>query len=93
MERRLLRLVLTRALLVALPFVVWFVWSWWARRTGREMGATPYAWLFAIGAVLVALSLMATVAFHPDNRDERYVPGEVQPDGTVSSSRFEPQKK
>ena len=93
MERPLLRLVLTRALLIALPFVVWFIWSWWARRTGRAMGATPYAWLFAIGAVLVALSLMATVFLHQDHRGERYVPGEVQPDGTVSGSRFEPQKK
>jgi TRAP-type C4-dicarboxylate transport system permease small subunit len=89
----LLRLLITRAALIALPFVVWFAWRWWARRTGREMGATPYAWLFAIGAVLVGLSLMATVVFQKDNRGERYVPAEVQPDGKVAGSRFEPAKK
>ena len=93
MGRPLLRLLITRAALVALPFVVWFVWRWWARRTGREMGATPYAWLFAIGAVLVGLSLMATVAFHKDNRGERYVPAEALPGGEVTGSRFEPAKK
>ena len=93
MERPLLRLLITRALLVALPFVLWFLWSAWARRRGREMGATPWAWLLAAGGLLVGLSLMATVVFHEDNRGERYVPGEVQPDGTVTGSRFEPEKK
>jgi len=93
MERRLLRLVLSRAALIALPFLVWFVWRAWARRTGREMGATPYAWLFAAGAFLVGLSLMATVVFHKDNRGERYVPAEALPDGEVTGSRFEPAKK
>jgi hypothetical protein len=87
--RPLLRLLITRAALVALPFVAWFIWRAWARRTGREMGATPYAWLFAAGAVLVGLSLMATVVFHKDNRGERYVPAEVLPGGEVTGSRFE----
>ena len=89
----MLRLLISRAALVALPFVVWFLWRAWARRTGREMGATPYAWLFAAGAFLVGLSLMATVVFHEDNRGERYVPAEALPDGTVTGSHFEPAKK
>lgn len=93
MEQSLLRLMLSRALLVALPFAAWFIWRAWARRTGREMGATPYAWLFAAGALLVGLSLMATVVFHKDNRGERYVPAEAQPDGEVTGSRFEPKSK
>jgi hypothetical protein len=93
MEPPLLRIVLTRAILMALPFVIWFVWRAWARRTGREMGATPWGWLIGAGAVLVALSLMATVVFHKDNRGEHYVPAEVLPDGRVTSSRFEPTKK
>ncbi len=93
MERPLLRLMLSRAVLVALPFVAWFIWRAWARRTGREMGATPYAWLFATGAFLVGLSLMASVAFHKDNRGERYVPAEAQPDGEVTGSRFEPKAR
>jgi type VI protein secretion system component VasK len=93
MAPRLLRLALTRGVLVALPFVAWFVWRAWARRTGRQMGATPWAWLFASGMLLVGLSLMATVVFHADNRGEKYVPAEAQPDGKVTSSRFEPAKK
>jgi nicotinamide riboside transporter PnuC len=89
MERPLLRIVLTRLLLIAAPFVVWFVWRAWARRTGRAMGATPYAWLFAAGAVLVGLSLIGTVVFHSDTRHERYVPGEVTASGEVTQGRFE----
>ena len=45
------------------------------------------------GAVLVGLSLMATVVFQKDNRGERYVPAEALPDGQVTGSRFEPAKK
>ena len=93
MERPLLRIVLTRALLMAVPFVIWFAWRAWARRSGREMGATPWAWLIGAGAILVGLSLMATVVFHKDNRGERYVPGEALPDGQVTGSHFEPAKK
>ena len=85
----MLEIVLLRALLLAAPFAAWFAWVWWARRTGRAMGATPWAWLFAAGAVLVALSLMGTVVFHRDNRGETYVPGEVTSDGRVSEGRYE----
>ena len=91
MEPPLLRVLILRGILLLLPFAVWVVWRAWARRTGREMGSTPYAWLFAAGALLMGLSLIATVAFHPDNRRDRYVPGEVRPDGTVTPGRFEPQ--
>ena len=93
MEQPLLRLLITRAILVAVPFVIWFAWRAWAKRTGREMGATPWPWLLAAGAVLVGLSLMATAVFHKDNRGERYVPAEVLPDGKVTGSRFEPAKQ
>lgn len=90
MELSLLRVVILRGILVLLPFAVWFVWRAWARRTGREMGSTPYAWLFAAGTLLAGLSLIASVAFHPDNRRERYVPGEARPDGSVGPGHFEP---
>ena len=90
MEPPLPRIVLIRLLLVATPFAVWFVWRAWAKRTGRPMGSTPWAWLAASGLVLVGLSLIATVVFHPDNRRERYVPGEVRADGSVSKGYFTP---
>ncbi len=86
----LLRIVLARALLIAAPFVVWWVWREVARRTGRPMGSTPWAWLVAAGAVLVGLSLMATAVLHPDNRGAAYVPAQTRPDGSVAPGRFVP---
>lgn len=84
----MLRLLLLRAVLFALPFAIWFAWRAWARRTGRDMGQTPWAWLFALAAALVALSLLATALFVDDNRDMRYLPPEVGPDGEVRPGRF-----
>jgi len=85
----LLRLILTRGALFAAPFVVWFLWRAWARRTGRPMGSTPWPWLFAAGAVLIGLSLMAGAIFHRDNRDEVYVPAEATASGQVTKGHFE----
>jgi hypothetical protein len=82
---------LFRAILIALPFVAWFVWKAWAERNGRPMGATPWAWLAAAGGVLFGLSLLATPLFHRDNRGEVYVPGEVTSDGRVSQGHYEQQ--
>ncbi|MFN3511634.1 MAG: hypothetical protein ACK41C_01205 [Phenylobacterium sp.] len=81
--------LLWRAALVATPFVIWFIWREIARRTGREMGATPWAWLIAAGAILMGVSLLASTAFRQDNRGQTYVPAEVQPDGRVAPGRFE----
>ena len=92
MGPRLLRLLLIRGSLVLVPFAVWFLWRAWARRSGREMGSTPYAWLVAAGAALVGLSQVGTALFHQDNRGERYVPGEVTADGAVSKGHFEAPK-
>lgn len=93
MERPLLRLLAFRSVLIALPFAIWFAWRWWARRTGREMGSTPWSWLFAAGAALFGLSLIATVVLHKDNRGETYVPGEAQANGQVSQGHFEDRAK
>ena len=91
MGRRLLRILLTRGALIVLPFVLWFAWREVARRTGREMGSTPWAWLAAAAGLLVGLSLMATVVFHSDNRGERYVPAEVTSGGQIAPGHFEKQ--
>ena len=85
----LLSLILTRGLLLATPFAAWFLWSAWAKRSGRPMGSTPWAWLTGAAGLLVGLSLMGTALFNHDNRTEHYVPGEVAPDGHVSEGHFE----
>ncbi len=88
MERRLLRVFLIRLALFTAPFVVWFVWRGAARRSGREMGSTPWPWLVAAGALLAAGSLMVTALF-PRGRDTGiYVPAEVRPDGRVIQGHF-----
>jgi type VI protein secretion system component VasK len=83
-------MILFRIFLIAVPFIIWFIWREVARRTGRPMGATPWAWLAAAGAVLFGLSLMATSLFQTDNRQSRYVPAEVRPDGSIAPGHFEP---
>jgi hypothetical protein len=81
--------LITRSALFAAPFLVWFAWAWWAKRTGKPMGSTPWPWLFATGAFLIGLSLMAGAVFHRDNRNEVYVPAETTPSGEVTKGRFE----
>lgn len=78
-----------RAALIAIPFVIWFLWRARASKLGRDVGATPYAWLVTAAAALVGLSLVATVVFHPDNRQKRYVPGEMTASGGVTKGHFE----
>lgn len=85
----MLRQVLLRGAIAAIPFLLWFAWAAWSRRTGRPMGSTPWPWLVAAGAALFGLSLMAGVLFHSDNRGERYVPGETTSDGRVTKGHFE----
>ncbi len=85
----MLRVWLVRGALLAAPFVVWFAWAAWARRTGRPMGSTPWPWLAAAAGALFGLSLMASALFHTDNRNDRYIPGEVGSDGRVSAGHFE----
>ena len=90
MVTRMLRLLLERGLLLALPFVAWFAWREVAKRTGRPMGSTPWPWLFVVGVVLMALSLMITAISHPDNRDQIYVPAVTSPNGEVTPGHFDP---
>jgi len=89
MEPPLLRVLIERGGLFAIPFAIWIVWAVWARRAGRPMGATPWPWLFAAGALLFGLSLMAGAIFHRDNRGETYVPAQTLASGQVIPGRFE----
>jgi hypothetical protein len=85
-------IILFRLLLATVPFAVYFIWRRLAERSGKPMGSTPWAWLIFTGALLAGLSLMASVAFHPDNRREHYVPAEPDPSGKVSPGHFESEK-
>jgi drug/metabolite transporter (DMT)-like permease len=86
----MIRVILVRLALFALPFLIWFVWREAARRAGRPMGSTPWSWLVAVGACLIALSLVAGVFFSPRTRDLAYVPGSVAADGSVTPGQFVP---
>ena len=88
MEPWLLRILALRALVFATPFVAWFVWREAARRSGRPMGSTPWAWLVAAGAILAALSLIGSVVAPGGRGRGTYVPAEVRSDGTVAPGRF-----
>ena len=81
--------MIIRAILTAAPFVIWFLWAGWARRSGRPSTPTPWPWLVAAAGALIGLSLMASALFRADNRGERYIPGETAPDGHVTEGRFE----
>ena len=84
----MIRIVLVRAVLFALPFIAWFAWRAYARRTGRPHPDTPWAWLIAAGAILAALSLLATGVLQGDNRGKTYVAAETHPDGRVTPGHF-----
>jgi hypothetical protein len=86
----LLRVLLSRALLAVLPFLAYFIWREIARRRGVAMGSTPWGWLIAAAALLVALSLFLTVFTHADNRDKVYVPAQAHPGGKVTPGGFAP---
>ena len=86
----LLRVFLTRLVVFAAPFVVYYLWRLWARRTGREMGSTPWAWLAAAGLIFVALSLMSGAFWYRGHPGERQVYG---PEGAQSDGRPVPPEK
>ena len=79
MERRLLRTFLIRLAIFAIPFGVYFVWRELARRSGREMGSTPWPWLVAAGALLAGLSLIGGVVLHRGPDTGTYVPPRLAP--------------
>jgi len=82
-------MIRTRFLLFLVPFVIWFVWRFIAQRTGREMGSTPWAWLFAAGAILLGISVLALGIWHPVHGKQVYVPAEVTKGGAIAPGHFE----
>ncbi len=86
----MVRVILLRLWLAALPFGVWFLWRAWSRHTGREMGSTPWGWLAGLGGALLAGSLILGVLFRPGHGDEVYVPAEEQAGGSLASGHYAP---
>jgi hypothetical protein len=82
----MIRIWLLRAVLIAVPFAAWYVYTRFV--PAEERRAPPWPWLLLAGVALVAASTVVTVLVREDNRDAVYVPGEVQPDGSVSEGRF-----
>jgi hypothetical protein len=84
----LLRLLALRLLIIGLPFLGYFLWRAFARRTGRPVGPTPWTWL--IGASLgIAVVVMIAAATINSGGTGRYVPAQTRPDGSVEPGRFE----
>ncbi len=63
----MIRLLIIRALVIAIPFVLYALWRWVQRLrghyTGRIWDQAPTLWLFTMGVVLAALSLLIPVVF------------------------------
>jgi hypothetical protein len=91
----LLDFLVLRIALAMSPFAVWFLWREIVRRSGRQPRAAPWAWLYALSALLFGQSLMSSALFRVDNRGEHYVPAEATSGGHVTPGHFEkaaPQK-
>ena len=89
MERPLLRILISRLVLAAIPFVVYFAWHAWVTRNGEEARRHPWGWLIAAGFVLVGLSLIATVVLSPTHYGRTYVPAQTMPDGSIKPGHYE----
>jgi len=86
---RLLKILLSRLILAAIPFAVYFAWHLYLKSRGRDAPAPPWGWLIAAAAVVVGLSIILKVAVTPTNLGRKYVPAEAQPDGSVKPGRYE----
>lgn len=80
----MLRFFLIRLFLVALPIIIWLIWAEVAKRRGKPMGSTPWAWLLTAGFFLFGISILATVLIGPQiDPNASYVPVQAGPDGEV----------
>lgn len=90
MRRQLIKILVIRMAVFTLPFLGWLVWRQVARRLGRGLGPTPWAWLIGGGALLAALSLVVTALFPSGPDTGTYVPGQARADGAVTAGHFVP---
>jgi hypothetical protein len=81
--------VLSRLILAAIPFLIYFAWRRWLISRGREAAPPPWGWMVAAACVLVGVSILIKVAVTPSNVGRQYVPAETLPDGSVRPGRYE----
>ncbi|MFT8243754.1 hypothetical protein [Roseomonas sp. BN140053] len=74
--------------LFATPFVLFFLWRWLL--PGARPPPLPVIWLCLAGVVLAAAATAGYGLWHRLGRDVVYVPGELQPDGSVAPARAVP---
>lgn len=74
----MLRFAVVRLLVALIPFVAWFAWAYIAKKRGKPMGYTPWAWLVAAGLALSTLTLLGAGVISPDNTDAVYKAVESQ---------------
>ena len=86
---RLLKILLSRVVLAAIPFAVYFAWHFYIKSRGRDAPAPPWGWLIAAAGVVVGLSVIVTVAVTPNNKDRHYVPAQTRPDGSITPGHYE----
>jgi hypothetical protein len=83
------RILLSRLVLAAIPFLVYFAWRAWVLSRGGEAKPPPWGWLIAAAGVMVGISIIITVAVTPTNLGRRYVPAQSQPDGSIKPGHYE----
>jgi len=89
METRLLRILLSRAVLAILPFAVYAFWRLYLKSRGRQAGPPPWGWLIAAAGLIVGISIIVTVAITPTNLNRKYVPAQTLPDGRITPGHYE----
>jgi hypothetical protein len=86
---RLLRILLSRLVLAAIPFAVYYAWRLYLKSRGRNAPAPPWGWLIAAAAVTVGVSILLKVAITPSNLGRTYIPAQTQPDGSIKPGRYQ----
>lgn len=90
------RTLVTILLPLVTPFVLYFAWSWYARRSGliketageEGVPAPPWTWLAVAGIGLAAAVLVLTILLGIDGEEGTYYPPRLE-DGRIVPGHFE----
>ncbi|MBI1328452.1 MAG: hypothetical protein GC166_00965 [Alphaproteobacteria bacterium] len=89
----MIRLLLVRVVLFAIPFAIYGVYLWLThKRTGAPpQHPTPWTWLFGAGLVIVIASFIWLGLVEGDKTGGRYVAPHVE-NGKIVPGHVEPEK-